>query len=487
MSDWSSTNGIAVPTATPSGDAGLVLKNDLNVLAARSGAVLAPCRAVATANVSSLSGLQTIDGVSLAAGDRVLLAGQSSASQNGIWVVGSGAWTRSLDYASGTVFNSGGILVLVVEGTDNAKTACVIGSTFSQLTVDSSSPVVSKYLANVVTNPATADLDMGGHAIFGDLAKIVHRSGDYTLTPTDRGILQLLFGNTLIQTFTLPDYTLTTVGDEYWVGTLPGNGNVITLSAGSDFIFDGVGFGSSIVGYGNAAISGSMVVKVLCVFRQGTSCVWQVVENNGFAFSSSGPDLVANTIITKGYLSTDNGAITTDGSGNLTAVSFRGDGSALTGIGGGGGVANPMTGTLDAGSHMIDNLGGLETNSSATAYLNGHIGSNGGSGPATGNGTNCTVSLEAGSTDVAGVITITATTVAGAQTVGTLTWHSGFDGAPAIVLTPVNQAAVANSAVGVYVDDASNAYNIATLKCAGAITGLTLKYAYHVIGINNGG
>lgn len=53
-----------------------------------------PVRAVAVANVASLSGTTTIDGVALVANDRVLLIGQTTASQNGPWVVKATAWTR---------------------------------------------------------------------------------------------------------------------------------------------------------------------------------------------------------------------------------------------------------------------------------------------------------------------------------------------------------------------------------------------------------
>jgi phage-related tail fiber protein len=54
-------------------------------------------RAASTANISSLSGTMTIDGVDLAVGDRVLVKDQSTASQNGIYIVASGSWTRSSD------------------------------------------------------------------------------------------------------------------------------------------------------------------------------------------------------------------------------------------------------------------------------------------------------------------------------------------------------------------------------------------------------
>lgn len=56
----------------------------------------APCRAATTANIT-LSGTQTIDGVSVVAGDRVLVKDQSTGSQNGIYVCASGAWARAAD------------------------------------------------------------------------------------------------------------------------------------------------------------------------------------------------------------------------------------------------------------------------------------------------------------------------------------------------------------------------------------------------------
>jgi hypothetical protein len=54
-------------------------------------------RAASTANVATLSGAMTIDGVALVAGDRVLVKDQTMASQNGIYVVAAGAWTRAVD------------------------------------------------------------------------------------------------------------------------------------------------------------------------------------------------------------------------------------------------------------------------------------------------------------------------------------------------------------------------------------------------------
>lgn len=59
---------------------------------------------VSTANIAALTGLATtVDGVALNTdGQRVLLTGQTTATQNGPWVVHSGAWTRPTDFAAGS-------------------------------------------------------------------------------------------------------------------------------------------------------------------------------------------------------------------------------------------------------------------------------------------------------------------------------------------------------------------------------------------------
>ena len=60
-----------------------------------------PVYALAGSNVASMSGYPaTIDNVVLGDGYRVLLIGQTNAINNGIWVVGSGAWARPTDFAN---------------------------------------------------------------------------------------------------------------------------------------------------------------------------------------------------------------------------------------------------------------------------------------------------------------------------------------------------------------------------------------------------
>lgn len=86
-----------------------------------------PVRAVSTAAIT-LAGTQTVDGVALIAGDRILVAGQagaSASSANGIYVVASGSYSRATDAdASGEL--NGGTAVFITEGTSYADSQWVL-------------------------------------------------------------------------------------------------------------------------------------------------------------------------------------------------------------------------------------------------------------------------------------------------------------------------------------------------------------------------
>lgn len=75
----------------------------------------APVRVTTTAAIT-LSGTQTIDGVAVAAGDRVLVKDQAAGAANGIYVASAGAWARALDADVSSEVVSG-MTVFVSEGT----------------------------------------------------------------------------------------------------------------------------------------------------------------------------------------------------------------------------------------------------------------------------------------------------------------------------------------------------------------------------------
>ncbi len=65
----------------------------------------------------TLSAPQTVDGVALIAGDRILVKDQATGSQNGIYVVAAGAWTRAEDMNASAEVK--GAAVFVTDGTAN--------------------------------------------------------------------------------------------------------------------------------------------------------------------------------------------------------------------------------------------------------------------------------------------------------------------------------------------------------------------------------
>ena len=86
---------------------------------------LNPKAAVKCATTASitLSGLQTIDGYTTLAGDRVLVKNETSAPTNGIYIAASGAWTRSTDMDVWAEVP--GAYCVVLNGSVNGNTAWV--------------------------------------------------------------------------------------------------------------------------------------------------------------------------------------------------------------------------------------------------------------------------------------------------------------------------------------------------------------------------
>lgn len=84
-------------------------------------------RVVSRSNINLSASILTIDGVSLADKDRVLLVGQTSQSQNGIyaWSVSTNQLTRAQDADS--IFElSPGVKVYVEEGNSHAQTSWIL-------------------------------------------------------------------------------------------------------------------------------------------------------------------------------------------------------------------------------------------------------------------------------------------------------------------------------------------------------------------------
>lgn len=108
-------------------------------------------RFATTANLNlSTTGLTAIDGITPVAGDLALVKNQSTASQNGIYVVGATAWARLYDSYGATIVQPA-MISSVKLGTAGAGTAWVLasnGTTWNQLTVSGVSAVNLASTAN---------------------------------------------------------------------------------------------------------------------------------------------------------------------------------------------------------------------------------------------------------------------------------------------------------------------------------------------------
>ena len=126
------------------------------------------CVAATTANITistALNNGDTLDGVTLSTNDRVLVKDQSTASQNGIYVVGSSP-ARAADLATGA--NAAGFFTFVEKGTVNADNGFVCTSDSGSAVVGTNNLTIAQFSgAGQIT--AGDGLDKSGNTLSVDL------------------------------------------------------------------------------------------------------------------------------------------------------------------------------------------------------------------------------------------------------------------------------------------------------------------------------
>lgn len=105
---------------------------------ARQGIRLKDSVKVASTAALTLSGTQTIDGIAVIAGDRVLAKDQAGHTADGIYVVAAGAWTRATDADTAAELVDGAT-VWVNQGTVNGNTTWSQINTITTLGTDAQS------------------------------------------------------------------------------------------------------------------------------------------------------------------------------------------------------------------------------------------------------------------------------------------------------------------------------------------------------------
>jgi hypothetical protein len=114
IASLTATAGTVATTPTASTD----IANKLYVDTVAQGLdAKASCVAATTADIT-LSGAQTIDGVSVVAGNRVLVKNQTLSQNNGLYLCASGSWTRTTDANTWDALTSA--FTFIEQGTTNA-------------------------------------------------------------------------------------------------------------------------------------------------------------------------------------------------------------------------------------------------------------------------------------------------------------------------------------------------------------------------------
>lgn len=171
-------------------------------------AIKTPVLVATTANIT-LSGLQTIDGVTLTEGDRVLVKSQSTTADNGIYEADTGTWNRAADF-DGPFDIVKGTLIPVTNGTLYAASYWFV-ATANPITIGTTGLTLTRVSLGVTADPITTD----GITVINSSDETVLSS---RVDPTYGGVLRITntVAGTYVELFCLSDGTL---------GILDENGN----------------------------------------------------------------------------------------------------------------------------------------------------------------------------------------------------------------------------------------------------------------------
>jgi hypothetical protein len=223
--------------AEPSASTDAATKNYVDSVA-QGLDVKASVVAATTADIT-LTAPQTIDGISVIAGDRVLVKNQATSSQNGIYLVAAGAWTRAADADTWNELVSA--FVFVERGTVNADVGFVC-------TVDPGGTLNSTSVTFTQFSGAGSYAAGNGLTLTGNTFDVVGTANRISVAADSVDIASTYVGQTSIT-------TLGTIGTGTWNGStigiayggiglttavnglLKGNGTAYSVAvAGTDYL-----------------------------------------------------------------------------------------------------------------------------------------------------------------------------------------------------------------------------------------------------------
>lgn len=220
----------------------------------------ASVKAASTGNLT-LSGAQTVDGIALVAGDRVLVKDQGTAANNGIYLVAAGAWTRATDMDAWTEVP--GAFTFVEQGTVNADTGWV--STADQGGTLGTTAITWTQFSSAGTITAGAGLTKTGNTVdvVGTAGRIVANADSIDIDSTYVGQASI----TTLGTISTGTWNATTItvarggtGVTTLVGYVKGNGTSPFTASATIPNTDISGLGTMAIQNANAvAITGGTI------------------------------------------------------------------------------------------------------------------------------------------------------------------------------------------------------------------------------------
>jgi hypothetical protein len=267
---------------------------------------LSPALVVSIAD-ETLSGLSTIDGVSLAVNDRVLLTAQTNPVENGLWLAQSGAWTRPADFDTGNLADQA--YVLISSGSVNAGSSWLCTTPTAVIDTDPITFVLFSYADTTLA----ANVGTGTGLIFRDK------------TGTVINLRSLIAGNDIIITNNTDDITIDTNA------TSANTANAIVerdasggFSAGAISVTDAaIGTSLTVTPFGTAGIvhnNSSGLLSSSLVVNADVSASAAIVDTKLATINTAGK--VSNSATTANSANLANAIVSRDASGNFSAATI---------------------------------------------------------------------------------------------------------------------------------------------------------------------
>ena len=316
-------------------------------------------RVVNTTNTNLTGGApNVVDGVTLVANNRILVVGQSTASQNGLYAVttagtgSNGTWTRAVD-GNTTGEISSGMIVLVTEGTAYGDSEWLL-TTDDPIVLGTTGLTFIQLNATIYSGTSNVSVINSGNVVFGSAGTanvaVISADGFYINNNLYVSTNAVITGNLTV------NGTTTTINSN----TITTNDKTITVannqSTGANV--DGAGFdaggGTPIATwrYNNATASWQSNVGVTPVANAsqelgGASNYWGTAY---ITTASVTGNVTGGNVITSGAVSA---------SGNISGNYILGNGSQLTGVATSYGNANVVANLAALGSNPVSTTGNI--------------------------------------------------------------------------------------------------------------------------------